>query len=66
MQHLVICQNIDSEMLMHVFNSSKTQNLCDEAVEKDSKMLKLFVTTLKLRKFVKKLFKNFVSNDPSP
>ena len=43
----------DSIMFMHVSDCSKTQKMCHKAVEKDS-----FQTTLKLKKCVKKLFKN--------
>ena len=44
-------------MFMHVFDCYKTSKMFDKAVKKDSKMLKVFLTTLKLIKCVKKLLK---------
>ena len=36
-----MCETVDSTMLVHVFQCSKAKKMCDKAVAKDSKMLKL-------------------------
>ena len=33
-------ESVDSTMIMHVSDYSKTQKMCDKAAEKDSKMFK--------------------------
>ena len=38
MQHIIICESVDSTMLFHVCDYSETQKMSDRAVEKDSTM----------------------------
>ena len=33
-------ESVDSTMFMHASDCSKTQKMCDKAIEKDSKMFK--------------------------
>ena len=35
-----MCESVDGTIFMHDSDCSKTQKLCDKAVEKDSKMSK--------------------------
>ena len=59
-EHIKMCEMIDSTKFMHVCDCSKTQIMCDKALEKDSKMLKLapdyFKTQEICNKAVKRLF----------
>ena len=41
MKCIITCQSVDSTMLINVSDYSKTQKMCDKAVEKDLKMLKI-------------------------
>ena len=52
---LIMCQNVDSTMLTHV--SDVSQKMFGKAAVKNSKLKtqNLFLTTLKLKKCVKKL-----------
>ena len=54
MQHLIMSESVDSTMFMHVSYCSKTQKMCDKAVEKDSKMLKFVPDYFKTQDMCKK------------
>ena len=47
MEHILISESVDIIIFMYVSDCSKTQNMCDKAVEKDSKMLKFVPDYLK-------------------
>ena len=55
-----MCESVNSTMFMYVFDYSMSQKMGDEAVEKDSKILKFlrdyFKTQEICEKAVKKLF----------
>ena len=36
MQNIVLCENVDNTMFMHISDYFKTQKMCDKVVEKDS------------------------------
>ena len=58
MQYITIRESVDSAIFMHVSDCSKPQKMCDKAVLKIQRCYNLFLTTLKLKKCVEKLFKN--------
>ena len=41
MKCIIMCQSVDSKMLINVSDYSKTQKMCGKAVEKYLKMLKI-------------------------
>ena len=41
MQYIIMCESVDSTMLIYVSECSKTQKMYDKIVEKDLKMIKL-------------------------
>ena len=57
MQRIIICESVDSTMLLHVCDCSKTQKMGDKAVEKDSTMWKLVPDNLKTQEMCEKPFK---------
>ena len=51
-------ESVDSTMFIHVSDFSKTQQMCDKAVEKDSKMLKCVPDYFKTQEMCEKTVKN--------
>ena len=49
-----MCESIGSTIFMHVSDCSKTQKMCDGAVDKDSKMLKCVPDCFKTHEMCKK------------
>ena len=41
MQHFIICESVDITMFMHVFNCSKTKEICHRTVGKRFKDVKI-------------------------
>ena len=58
MQHIIMCQTVDSTMFMHVSDHSKNQKTCDKAVKKGSKMLKFVPDYFKAQEMCEKAVKN--------
>ena len=53
-----MCGSIDSKMFIHVFACSKTQKMCDTAIQKDSEMLKFVPDYFKTQEMCEKTVKN--------